>query len=1787
MRTEKIILRGEKQTPADTSPADGLQLEASYLMRGSVRGAFERHEVKLDDDSIVQFVFDDTTTWFCSPNTIDEVFPEAAVSSRAVVDGFEIPLGLQGAEVERGLVGNILLKVVNVFSKKKVSKAIGELAANLEKKQLENQIGLFRLDAAFQLQAFASESSDQPYLLFLHGTASSTRGSFGGLEGTDAWNFIHQKYNGRVITFQHESLTKSPLQNVLDLVKALPKSCTLHIISQSHGGQVGEVLSRFCDADGDNKGFNDEEVALLKKAKRDEDVKNIGLLQKAVDGKRITIERFIRVACPAGGSTLASKRLDHFFNVLFNLIGFGTGLASNLVFEAFKNLIVAVIESKNDVNTLPGVEALNPKSPFVEILSHPLSSVEVDNSLIVISGNCKAKVNLKALLVIASKLFFGHSNDLVVDTDSMYLGARRKGMVQFFLDEGSEVDHFHYFKNKRTLDALLNALKTEEGKLIPDFQLRDTALLETERGIFGLEGGQLFPKPVSGSKPIVVLLPGIMGSNITQNKRLIWIDYRKFLAGELRKLNISSGGMDAPSVVKTSYGKLAKYLSDTYDVVVFPFDWRLPLPESAKAFNAKLVELMNFNQPIKIIGHSMGGVLVRDFIAYYPNTWTKLNASMNFRLIFLGAPLGGSFRIPSVLFGQDGIINTLSKVDVFHTKKELLQVFSKLPGILSLLPHAKEQDFSAQQTWNEMRDAFGEKDWPLPTATDLGNFGTYRDKVHVLFESMDYTNVTYIAGRDKATPCGYRIDEGAQGKELVFLSTAEGDQSVTWESGIPTRMIEENAVYYVNVTHGALANEPSIFDGIADILMNGATALLSKTRPSVRGDQKVFRSPEPVNFDLTERGVENALLGLAPKADVEAKQAPLRLCVSNGDLKYASSPVLAGHFNNDGILYAEKVIDGYLKGALRERLQLGLYPGLIGTNEVLFSSQGEFGGAIIVGLGDFGSLTAFQLTKTVEQGIAKYLIVMNNKSVDSPSLKGVSSLLIGSGYGGLTIEDSVTAIVQGVSNANDKVGKLYGDRAQLIARIEFVEQDKNKALQCFYALHRIEKNSEQTFSAVLDKRVIVEKPGAIESGLGDNTVGWWTRITVQVDYECAKERRASSNGKTGSGGDRADDTENENQNLRFNITTGGAREEQRILRTSRNIIEGLINEISSENNWSASKAKTIFELLIPNDFKDQVKKQNNIAWVVDAYSAAYPWELLQDSVDDAKPLAINAGMIRQLATQNYRQRINAVANKKALVVGDPDLGGFIGQLPGAFKEAQLVDTLLASRGYDTTPVLRGTPGRIVEALFSTDYKMIHLAGHGVYDPQHPDRSGMVIGNNVFLSTKEISQMSTVPELVFVNCCFLGKANGGDEKYYQDRYKLAANIGIQLIQNGVKVVIAAGWAVDDQAALEFTEVFYKCMLAGYAFGDAIKKARGTVYAKFKSTNTWGAYQCYGDQFYKLHDDLRATKENEYEFVTPGECLMALSNLHSTIETGNGLKNEYMAKIQAIAKATDLAGLRNHDITEREAMIYADLYEYNLALAAFQNLRSEKITFSLPAMDRYCSIRVKKCITDYQADPKTASAQLKIIKEVLNDQESMLQLWPTAGRYGGLGATYKRQSLLLQQKTQKIKAYSQMTLYYQRAYASPNNPYGANALANWLQGEFLLTQLTKRKWGDEIKTRRKESYGLPASLNDAIEVLSRAKNILLNMPPDKMDYRDLVCTASLELSINLLRPKPTSANSLLKLYMGIWSSAGSQGKKISEIEHFDFLIDALSLLPKQKSAAALTMLNYLKTELSKLA
>jgi hypothetical protein len=234
-----------------------------------------------------------------------------------------------------------------------------------------------------------------------------------------------------------------------------------------------------------------------------------------------------------------------------------------------------------------------------------------------------------------------------------------------------------------------------------------------------------------------------------------------------------------------------------------------------------------------------------------------------------------------------------------------------------------------------------------------------------------------------------------------------------------------------------------------------------------------------------------------------------------------------------------------------------------------------------------------------------------------------------------------------------------------------------------------------------------------------------------------------------------------------------------------------------------------------------------------------------------------------------------------LVIANPPAGDVGPDLPGAAVEGRRVASILAKHRRDHPPYdvhaliwdeggpqADGLPSaeaglpwsHIVNALYRHEYRIIHIAAHGAFNPDDPSHSGILIGPNKFLTATTINSMPVIPELVFLNCCHSGRvatlgATGLQGVHSASANRLAASVARSLLLIGVRAVVAAGWAVDDGDAEAFATTFYSRLLDdGVTFGEAVTSARRAA----TRTNTWAAYQCYGDPGFRLRSPAEATE-----------------------------------------------------------------------------------------------------------------------------------------------------------------------------------------------------------------------------------------------------------------------------------------------------------------------------------------
>ncbi len=217
---------------------------------------------------------------------------------------------------------------------------------------------------------------------------------------------------------------------------------------------------------------------------------------------------------------------------------------------------------------------------------------------------------------------------------------------------------------------------------------------------------------------------------------------------------------------------------------------------------------------------------------------------------------------------------------------------------------------------------------------------------------------------------------------------------------------------------------------------------------------------------------------------------------------------------------------------------------------------------------------------------------------------------------------------------------------------------------------------------------------------------------------------------------------------------------------------------------------------------------------------------------------------------------------------------------------------------------------VLAALYGQPYRIVHISAHGVFDLPHRDgrrRSGVVLSDGLLITAAEIAAMETVPELVVLSCCHLGQIDAPvHDATVRDANKLAASVAGELIEIGVRCVVAAGWAVDDPQAQLFGETFYRCLLQQHLpFGDAVHQARRAVWERKPDDITWGAFQAYGDPGWRAElrvPGARAGTDNE-PFASPEELLDALAGVRADLSRRRPAARETRAQVQAIRHLVD--------------------------------------------------------------------------------------------------------------------------------------------------------------------------------------------------------------------------------------------------------------------------------------------
>lgn len=1416
---------------------------------------------------------------------------------------------------ERGIIGKAVRRVIHVLTFDLIDKVAGEVGdffvSRWEAKQRPHRIRSFT-EADYRDPAVPSLDAgslrplgDGQALLLIHGTNSLSHSGFGALP-PDAVGAMNNRYGGRVFAFDHPTLSVDPLENGKVLAGLLGDGPTLDvdILAHSRGGLVARVLAELAGAAGTADRLRVRQIVFVATPNLGTPLADPEHFGKLLDGLTNLLDLI-----PDNPVT------DSLAGIVAAVRQLAVGAAKGLDGLMAQNRRLSDNPFLSDLNTArPHATRYRaivadyeppPDTPrgrwFRDAAMDAIFGFEA-NDLIVptastYSWNGADRFPITERVVLPADRSVDHSTFWTaqeplnafatwLSADASALAPQPSvgpvSLARAAEDPLSEVDERFAAGD---MDGVRQAVRA-----LPDAELR---ALESEVGDLALDAfvSRGLREPKAG---VVFVLPGIMGTNLWAkdggDKDRIWLSPLRLLKGDFRRLRV----VDGPGTIEAgglyrSYLPLVVALDSRWEVIPAGYDWRLPLEAAAESLAGRIRERSGGrDMPAHLVCHSMGGLVARMLIARHPDVWTSIDnpadRNKGGRLIQLGTPNLGSFAIALALSGDDHLVRWLARLDVPNDLRDIVRVLGTFPGAYQLLtsPDAKI-DGSAHA---ELYDA---ETWASDAILAEHLAGARKAHEELARSGFDPARMHYVAGSGHATPAAVRIDEGNGGR-FSYRMTDAGDGRVTHELGLPLDtegkpVFGNDRVRYSTAEHGDLTKDRETVAAVADLLRSGATARLSATPPAPRrgaavaedrwipaelveppvddvapiargrraqaGSRAQLRAEAQAAGDRAVRG----WLGATP----EAEALPvLRVGVLHASLEYSTYAVMVGHYQGGLIAGAEGYLDKRLGGQLTGRQVAGRYPEQRGQ-VLLVPTGGRPPGALIVGLGPMGDLTPTTLASVTRDAALEHAFGW----LDDPCRVGdgnigLSTCLMGSyGPAGLTLGTSVVAIAEGVALANVVLASAAPGKVR-ISVLEFVERYAGAAEEAAHVI----RDLDIELPGALQDAMSIRPEACLRQGDGrrpavrtaDYGAGQWHRIVV-------KSGRPDRDGR---------------MDLRFTSFGSRARADELTQEVDTLLLGQMLESAVTHPSADGRVNTAMFEMLFPAELKRELAGVDNIQLVVDDTAADFPWEALTDrgGLTGGGPVALRGGFLRQLATSERRQVEPLTGMPRALVVGDPPGDPrFFARLDGARREAQEVADLLARAGSldvvplvfpaDTAPDV-DSASQVVSAVMGGDFQIVHIAAHGHFEPRGGGKpvGGVVIGPGAYLTAATIRSLRRPPDVVFLNCCHLGSLSAttiddpaaDPHAFTRKRLnQLAASLSRELTEMGVRAVVVAGWAVSDRPAAEFARAFYSRMMDGDPFGDAVRIARGVAFGADRgSSNTWAAYQCYGDPAFRLKE-----------------------------------------------------------------------------------------------------------------------------------------------------------------------------------------------------------------------------------------------------------------------------------------------------------------------------------------------
>jgi hypothetical protein len=353
------------------------------------------------------------------------------------------------------------------------------------------------------------------------------------------------------------------------------------------------------------------------------------------------------------------------------------------------NFLGQVVSQRTDPQVLPGLEAMSPDSPMVQWLNAAQGPLQ--GQLRVVAGDMQGDSIGSWVKTLLADGFFWTDNDLVVQTRSMYGGAPRapcsgQAGASCLLDQNGGVSHFNYFGNERTAAAVCRALMQE----VPAEFKPIGPLAWAGKSTDGHRGGTA---PVArareagqAARPALIVVPGLLGSHLAHGNERVWLG--QGTTGRLDRLAYVAGAtpLQADGRIEGPGDELLRFLAETHQVIEFSYDWRAPLEQAAERLAEVMMaassERAKSQQPVRLLGLSVGGLVARAVQVSRPEVWAAWQAQAGSRLLMLGTPNAGLWAPMQTLTGDESLGDMLATLSLPGQMPQLRQWLAEMPGFM-------------------------------------------------------------------------------------------------------------------------------------------------------------------------------------------------------------------------------------------------------------------------------------------------------------------------------------------------------------------------------------------------------------------------------------------------------------------------------------------------------------------------------------------------------------------------------------------------------------------------------------------------------------------------------------------------------------------------------------------------------------------------------------------------------------------------------------------------------------------------------------------------------------------------------------------------------------------------------------------------------------------------------------------------------------------------------------------------------------------------------------------------